>query len=473
MPTYNPLTSRVADQLAQIVGPDHLSYGDAAALEPFSRDETPDYRLAHMPEAVVHPASADEVAEILRLASVEQVPITPRGGGTGLAGGAIPVCGGIVLVLNRMNRMIDLDERNLMAVMEPGLVTRRINDISAPAGLCYAGYPMSYEDCHIGGNIATNAGGAKAIKYGMTGRYVSGLDVVLADGRQLSLGGRLVKNATDGVMLSMLIGSEGILGIITKIVLRLLPLPPVNVDLLATFATIDEAAAAVPKVVRGTGIIPCAVELMDRAAFVLGSEYVKQPSPAPSVKAALLISLDGLDDATVRKQAQIVRDFCLAQGAMDVEIAADPARSEAIWSIRRSIGSACNAQAKFQGDEDIVVPVSAIPALVSVYHELGRKYGLTMPAYGHAGDGNIHVHIFPAADWTTSQWDNAMDTLLPDLYSRVRKLGGKISGEHGIGCKRRKYLSLAVSEGYIQAMSAVKRALDPKNILNPNKVLTF
>lgn len=468
---YRPVTDAAVRRLAGIVGAEHVLWGDPEALKAYSRDETPDYRVAHLPEAVVKPASAEQVAEVLRLAGAENLPVTPRGGGTGLAGGAVPIHGGIVLALERMDRVVDLDAGNLAVVLEPGVVTRRINDVARPAGLCHAGYPMSLEDCHIGGNVATNAGGAKAVKYGTTRRYVEGLDVVTPGGRRLSMGGRLVKNATDATLLSLMIGSEGILGVVTRIILRLLPLPRADLDLMATFPSVQGGAAAAPVVIAASGIVPVACEFMDRLALDLGSRYAGEPPPAPAVRSALLISLDGQDAAQVRREADRVAEVCRRQGALDVELAADAARGERLWEVRRSIGPACNERSAFQGDEDIVVPVAAIPELVAAYHALSGKYGVMIPAYGHAGDGNIHAHVFPPADWSIERWDETMDRLLPELYDRVVGLGGKISGEHGIGVKRKKYLRRVVSPEYIRTLGAVKRALDPGNILNPGKVL--
>jgi len=467
----NDVTQRIADRLGEIAGPHNVIFGDAEALRPYSRDETPDYRLAHMPEAVVRPAGAEEVVEVVRLAAAEKVPITPRGGGTGLAGGAVPLRGGIVIALDRMARVIDLDRGNTMIVVEPGVVTRRINELAEPEGLLYAGYPMSLDDCHVGGNVATNAGGAKAIKYGTTGRYVAGLDVVTAAGRLLALGGRLVKNATDATLLRLMIGSEGILGVFTRVVLRLLPRPGAETALLAMFAAVAEAASAVPAIATGAGLLPAACEFMDRTALELGCRHVGEPVPPAKVAAALLISLDGPDELQVRRDAARVADICRRAGAADVEIAATPARAERFWEVRRSIGSACKERSAFQGDEDIVVPVAAIPRLVAFYHELSGRTGMTIPAYGHAGDGNIHAHFFPPAGWTPPQWDAAMDKALAELYARAAALGGRISGEHGIGVKRKKYLHLAVSADYLAALAAVKRALDPANILNPGKVV--
>jgi glycolate oxidase len=468
---YRPVTPGIVDRLAGIVGPGAVLWGDDEALEPYARDETPDYRLAHLPEAVVRPASAGEVAEVLRLAHAERIPVTPRGGGTGLAGGAVPVCGGIVLALERMDRLLDLDPVNMVAVLEPGVVTHTINEIAAPHGLFYAGYPMSLDECHIGGNVATNAGGAKAVKYGVTGRYVEGLDVVTASGERVSLGGRLVKNASDAMLLALLVGSEGILGVVTRVVLRLLPRPAANLEVLAFFPSVESAVQTVPRIVTQTGILPAACEFMDRRAFCLGCEYVGEPLPGAAVQAALLVTLDGTEMPEVRRQADRVADLCRHEGALEVEVAAEAARGQRLWEVRRSIGPACNERAAFQGDEDLVVPLAAIPALVAAYHALAEKYGLVVPAYGHAGDGNIHAHIFPDADWTEDRWDEVMGRLLPELYAEVARLGGKISGEHGIGLKRRPYLPMVVSEGYLRNLAAVKAALDPEGILNPGKVL--
>ncbi len=477
---FEPLTDHLLDRLRGIVGPEHVLTADAAegpeaqarrdALEPYSHDEVPDPAYRHMPEAVVRPASAEEVSEVLALAHVERIPVTPRGGGTGLAGGAVPICGGVVLALERMDRILDFDRTNLMAVLEPGVVTGHINEAARDLGLFFAGYPMSLDECHIGGNVATNAGGGKAIKYGVTARYVTGLEVVTAGGERMEVGGRLLKDATGYNLIGLLCGSEGTLGVFTRIVLKLLPVPRAAVDLFALFHNASEAIAAVPRLMTETGIVPASCEFMERSAFVAACRFLGEPEPDERAEAMLLVTLDGADEADVHREAKAVATLCSQAGALDVAEAQDEAAAERYWTIRRNIGKAFNASAEFQGDEDLVVPVSEIPRLIETLRRLAEKHGVEMPAYGHAADGNIHVHILPPPDWTRERWDRTEPQLLAELYPEIREMGGRISAEHGIGLKRKEHMPQVVSPVYLAQLRAVKRALDPRGVLNPGKI---
>jgi len=327
---YNPVTREIADELKSIVGEKYLVYGDEEKLEPYSHDEIVERAYAHMPEAMVRPRTAAEISEIIKLANRENIPVTPRGAGSGLSGGAVPLHGGIVLLCDRMNEILEIDTQNLMIVVEPGVVTADINEKLAGTGLFYAGYPMSLETCYIGGNVAENAGGGKAIKYGVTNRYVLGIEMVTPTGDIVKYGGKLVKDVTGYSMVQLMVGSEGTLGVFTKIILKLLPAPKLNVDLLCLFATADEAIAAVPKIMTEAGITPTAIEFMDRAAVKAACEYLNETIPYEKAAAMLLITVDGSDDEQIVREYETIGELCLANGAFEVYVADNHTTSERI-----------------------------------------------------------------------------------------------------------------------------------------------
>jgi len=467
---YSPVTPQVAGELKAIVGPQYVIYDDAEKLEPYSHDEVPDRQYAHVPECLVRPRTAEQIAAIMKLANRRRIPVTPRGAGSGLSGGAVPVYGGIVLLCDRMNRILEIDRANMMIVVEPGVVTSVINEVLAEHGLFYAGYPMSLETCYIGGNVAENAGGGKAVKYGVTGRYVVGLEVVTADGRIVTLGGKLVKDVTGYNLIQLMVGSEGTLGVFTKITLRLLPLPKASVDLLCLFETPRAAIAAVPKIMTAGGIIPTAIEFMDRPAVQKACEYLNETIPYRQAGAMLLITLDGPDARQVEREYEAVGEQCLSAGAIEVYVADNYTTSQRVWKVRRSIGEAFGIISQYQANEDLVVPIAAIPELVAAMQELARKYDLHIPAYGHAGDGNLHTRIVKNPDMPLDEWRRILPEVLHELYERTAELGGRVSGEHGIGHKRKKYMPMFVSQAYLDMLRSVKRSLDPENILNPGKI---
>ena len=467
---YNKLTSVHVDELRGIVGEKYVIYGDTERLEPFSHDEIPgkDYRA--MPEAVVRPRTAGEISEIMKLANREGIPVTPRGAGSGLSGGAVPVFGGIVLLTDRMNSIIELDRGNMMITVEPGVVSNEINEYLKEYGLFYAGYPMSMETCFIGGNVAENAGGGKAVKYGVTSRYVLGLEMVTPTGDIVQLGGKLLKDVTGYNILQLMVGSEGTLGIFTRIILKLMPLPKCQVDLLCLFKTSEEAINAVPKIITEGGLIPTSIEFMDKLAVKGACDYLNETLPYEEAGAMLLISVDGSDREQVEKEYEIIGEFCEKSGAFEVYVADNPTTSERIWKIRRNIPEAYGVYSPRQCGEDIVVPPAQIPEIIAKFAELSSRYGIMIPCYGHAGDGNLHARIVSDPKWTAEYWKGILPEILTEVYTLTKSLGGTLSGEHGIGCKRKKYMSCVVSEEYISLMRGIKNTFDPKGILNPGKI---
>ncbi len=468
--SFNPITAEIADQLRQIVGERYVIFDDAEKLQPFSHDEVPDPHYAHMPECLVRPDSPEQIAEIMKLANLEHFPVTPRGAGSGLSGGAVPIFGGVVLLCDRMNRVLDVDPDNMMIVVEPGLVTSVINDTVAEHGLFYAGYPMSLETCFIGGNVAENAGGGKAVKYGVTGRYVTGLEMVTPTGDIVQLGGKLVKDVTGYNMIQLMVGSEGTLGIFTKITLKLMPTPKSSVDLLCLFTTAEQAINVVPGIQMETGITPTAIEFMDQSSVREACEYLNESIPYQKAGAMLLITIDGADTEQVEREYEAVGELCLARGAIEVYVADNFTTSERIWKVRRNIAEAYALISPHQANEDLVVPPAAIPKLVAGMAKLAAKYDVHIPAYGHAGDGNLHTRIVKNPDWSMDDWDKTLPKILTELFKLTAGLGGRLSGEHGIGHKRKKYVPMFLEEAQIEMFRAVKRGLDPNNILNPGKI---
>jgi glycolate oxidase len=468
--SYNPVTEDILNALREIVGPRYVLAGDAEALQPYSHDEIPEPKYAHMPEAVVRPDSAEQIAAIMVLANRERIPVTPRGAGSGLSGGAVPIYGGIVLLCDRMNRILEVDRANMMVVVEPGVVTSEINLAVREFGLFYAGYPMSLETCFIGGNVAENAGGGKAVKYGVTSRYVVGLEVVTPTGRIVQLGGKLIKDVTGYNLIQLLTGSEGTLGIFTRITLKLLPLPKASVDLLCLFESLPQAIQAVPIIMTTGGIIPTAIEFMDQTAVRTACDYLNETIPYQRAAAMLLITVDGADAEQVTRDYDAIGELCLANGAYEVYVADNPTTSERIWSLRRNIPEALSLTTPHQTNEDLVVPIAAVAELVEQTAALAAQYDVGVCTYGHAGDGNMHTRVSMNPAWSLDRWEQTCPLIQKQLYELAGRLGGRISGEHGIGHKRKKYMPLVVDPGYIEMMQAIKRALDPGNVLNPGKI---
>jgi len=467
---YNPVTKRIVGELARIVGDKYVIYGDAEKLEAYSHDEIAEAKYAHMPEVAVKPANAEEISEIMKLANREKIAVTPRGAGSGLSGGAVPVHGGIVLLFDRMNKVLDIDRENMMVVVEPGVVTNEINALVRDDGLFYAGYPMSLETCYIGGNVAENAGGGKAVKYGVTGRYVTGLEVVTPTGQIVQLGGKLVKDVTGYNLIQLMVGSEGTLGIFTKITLKLMPLPKASVDLLVLFGSAEEAIAVVPKTMSAAGVIPTAVEFMDQTSVRASCEYLNENIPYTEAGAMLLITIDGADAEQVTAEYEAIGELCLAEGAIEVYVADNHTTSERIWRVRRNIAEAFKVVSPHQSLEDVVVPIAEIPGMVAGLEEISSRYDVPIPCYGHAGDGNLHATAVMNPSWSLEKWHKLLPEILTEIYKLTSSLGGTISGEHGIGHKRKEYMGLVVSDGYLEMAKAVKRSLDPNNILNPGKI---
>ncbi|MBD3181972.1 FAD-binding protein, partial [Candidatus Poribacteria bacterium] len=380
---FKPVTKSIIKELENIIG-QRFVITDDEKMEPYSHDEVAEDKNACMPEVVIKPRTAEEISKIVRLANREMFPITPRGAGSGLSGGAVPVCGGVVLSFERMNQILEIDEANMMVVVEPGVVTNDINDAIADKGLFYAGYPMSVETCFIGGNVAENAGGGKAIKYGVTERYIMGLQVVTPTGEIMNLGGKRVKDVTGYNLKQLMVGSEGTLGIITKIIIKLLPLPKEKVDLLVLFPDVKSAIGIVPKIMTIGGIIPTAVEFMDQLSVRASCQYLNEHLPYQQAGAMLLIEVDGSDEDVVQRDYDVIGELCMKNDALEVYVADNYTTQERIWSVRRNIAEAFKVVSPHQSLEDIVVPTASIPDLIPELDKISEKYSVQIPCYGHA-----------------------------------------------------------------------------------------
>jgi len=465
---YGAVTPAIVDELRRIVGAKGVLV-DEEKIEAYSHDETSAEEYGHLPEVVVLPAETAQVAAVVKLANRELIPITPRGAGSGLSGGAIPQFGGILLSLERMNRLIELDVGNMVAVVEAGMVTNDLATYVQERGLFFAGYPMSLQTCVIGGNIAENAGGGKAVKYGVTGRYVLGLELVTPEGEVVQLGGKLSKDVSGYDLKQLVVGSEGTLGIVTKAIIRLIGYPTAKSDLLALFKTPREAIDAVPAILA-KGTVPTSIEFMDQLSIRTSCEYLNESLPYEAAGAMLLIELDGTNADQVETDLIAVGDLCEQHGAIEVYVAEDRNTMERIWNVRRNIAEAFKVYSPVQSLEDIVVPTAKIPEIIPELERLSAKYGMKIPCYGHAGDGNLHATLVKSPDSSMEKWKEDEPKCLRELYRVVADLGGKISGEHGIGIKRKAYLAELIDPVELHLMRAIKRAWDPRNIMNPGKI---
>lgn len=467
---YGAVDDGLVAALVRICGEERVATDEKTLLN-YGRDKITEEHYAGRADVVVWPRSREVVVEIVRLAAARRIPITPRGGGSGLSGGAVPVHGGIVLAFERMNRILEIDEENLVVVLEPGVVTKELDRALEPYGLFFAGYPMSEEICRIGGNVAENAGGGRAVKYGVTGDYVLGLEVVTAGGELLRLGGRRIKDVTGYDLVHLFVGSEGTLGLITQITLRLLKRPAFRSAAIGFLP--DEAVLKdiTPALLRQLPSRPSAIELADATCLRLLKSLSKQWAWVPDDSAMLLVEFDGSDEAAVESDRDAAVSLMNGFGLEAVKSSRSPEEFEELWKIRKQIPWALMRTSPHQTMEDVSVPVSAAWPLIQATRELTSRRGVEIANFGHLGDGNIHCTPIMPPELKPEEWYRELKTLLPELYRIVFGLGGTISGEHGIGHKRAAYLPVVMGQAEIATLWAVKNALDPQGILNPGKIL--
>jgi glycolate oxidase len=454
------------DAFRGIIGESHV-YIDAEVLDAYASDETED--LHFLPDVVLKPRTTEEISAVMAICNEHRIPVTPRGAGTGLSGGALPHLGGVVLSLERMNSIIHIDERNLQVTTEPGVITEVLQNAVREKGLFYPPDPSSRGSCLIGGNIAENSGGPKAVKYGVVKDYVLNLEVVLPSGEIVWTGANVLKNATGYNLTQLLVGSEGTLGIVTKIVLRLLPHPQHDLLMLVPFRSAEQACAAVSAIFRA-GYTPSALEFMERDALEWVMRFV-DTSIVPiedDVVAHLLIEVDGNDMDLLLKDMEGIAAIVQEYDCSDILFADDAQQKAELWKLRRRVGEAVKSNSIYK-EEDTVVPRAELPNLLAGVKAIGNKYGFHSVCYGHAGDGNLHVNIIKG-DLSDEAWNGSLKEGIREIFFLVKKLGGTISGEHGIGLVQKEYLPIVFDEVQLGLMRGIKKLFDPNGILNAGKI---
>lgn len=455
------ITAEIMQRLKGIVGAEYVS----TAQEVIVANSQDALKQVFCAEAVVFPRTAEEIAAIMRLANEEKFYVTVRGGGVGYTGGAVPIRGGIVLATARLNQILEINQADLVAIVEPAVTNYQLQQAVEAQGLFYPPDPSSWRESFIGGNIALNAGGPRCVKYGNTKQFVLGLDFVTPTGEIINAGGRVPKNATGFHLEHLLIGSEGMLGIVTRCILRLLPKPEARRTALAIFATAQDACNCVADF-TSSGILPVALELLDRTSINAIEDF--EPSGLPrQAGALLLIEVDGLRESVAR-EAEIVRAMCAKHGAIQFREAADDTEADEIWEVRRKMSPAVARTGKIKLNHDAVVPRSKIPVMLEFLEGLGKRSGFLIPTFGHAGDGNLHINVMLQDDEEDTRRRGA--ATVQEVFAKAVALGGTISGEHGVGYAKAPYFDLAVTPPTLELMKTIKRALDPNGVLNPGKV---
>lgn len=456
------------NELVRLFGVENVKF-DHEEIEKYSRDETSGVE-GEIPLAVVFPTSTEQVSELMRWANERKVAVVPRGAGTGLSGGAIPTKNSVVVSLERMNKIIELDEKNLTISVEPGVITGEIQKIAEEHGLYYAGDPASSESSSIGGNVAENAGGVKVIKYGPTAFHVLGLEVVLPTGEVVHFGGKTLKNVTGYDMVRLFVGSEGTLGIVTKIVLRLVPRPKYAAVLLVPFGGIEDALLCVPKLLSQSGLLPASIEFMDKYSSEMASRFLNESVPNPGAECHLIFELESSDKQNLVKEYIELGEKLMQMNATEVYIADDRMQRMKIWRFRKAIAEGIIAFRPVHCMEDVVVPIVNMPKLIVSTYQIAQKHGLEVLNFGHVADGNVHVTFLKPERMQNDTWEQVLKEALEELYRTTVQLEGNLTGEHGVGLKRKKYLKMFLGEKEIELMKRLKRLFDPNNILNPGKI---
>ncbi|QHS60644.1 FAD-binding oxidoreductase [Chitinophaga agri] len=463
---FAKVNTRHLEAFREIVGPAYV-FADTESLDSYAHDETED--LHYLPEVVLKPDTTEQVSRIMRLCQEEKLPVTPRGGGTGLSGGALPQFGGVLISMERFNRILHLDDRNLQVTTEPGVITEVLQDAVKERGLFYPPDPSSRGSCFIGGNIAENSGGPKAVKYGVVKDYVLNLEMVLPSGDVIWTGANVLKNSTGYNLTQLVVGSEGTLGIVTKIVLRLIPLPKSNLLMLVPFRNAGNACAAVSAIFRA-GFTPSAMEFMERDALDWVSRYVDSTTVKieEDVQAHLLIEVDGNYPEVLMQEMEGIAGVVTEFDCGEILFAEDHQQKEELWKLRRRVAEAVKANSVYK-EEDTVVPRAELPVLLKGVKDIGRKYGFHSVCYGHAGDGNLHVNII-RGELTEDQWNGTLKEGIREIFQLVKQLGGTISGEHGIGLVQKSYMDIIFDNTEMQLMRQIKHVFDPNHILNRGKI---
>ncbi|MBL7702771.1 MAG: FAD-binding protein [Ferruginibacter sp.] len=454
------------DLFKNIVGETYV-FADAESLNNYAHDETEN--LHFIPDIVIKPRTTKEISQIMALCNKHKIPVTPRGAGTGLSGGALPQLGGVLLSMERMNSIIEIDERNLQVTTEPGVITEVLQNAVKEKGLFYPPDPSSRGSCFIGGNIAENSGGPKAVKYGVVKDYVLNLEIVLPTGEIMWTGANVLKNSTGYNLTQLIVGSEGTLAIVTKIVLKLLPHPKYDLLMLVPFNNLANAGAAVSAIFRA-GFTPSAMELVEINALKIVSKFVDSAvvPVTDEMEAHLIIEVDGNHMETLMAEMEAIAELLVQFECGDVFFADDAQQKAELWKLRRRVAEAVKIDG-YTIEEDTVVPRAELPALITGVKTLGKQYGFDVVCYGHAGDGNLHIRIKkPGSIYSLNNPD--VIPALQALFKLVKSLGGTISGEHGIGLIQKPYMDIVFDEAGLQLMRGIKKVFDPNNILNSGKI---
>lgn len=461
---YNKVTLEDIQKLKSIVGDLNVIVGN---------DINPDYAhdelggVMQMPEALVRVHTTEEISKIMKLACERTIPVTVRGSGTGLVGAAVPVEGGILLETTQMNQVLELDPDTLTVTVQPGVLLMELSAFCEENDFLYPPDPGE-KSATIGGNISTNAGGMRAVKYGVTRDYVRGLTVVMPNGEVMKLGGKIAKNSSGYSLKDLVIGSEGTLCIITEAILKLVPLPKVSVSLLVPFLNMKSAIEAVPKIF-GSKITPTAIEYMSRDTILFSESYLGKKFPDTKNDAYILLTFDGNTEDQVEADMKVVADLCLEIGALDVYIVDTEERKKSVWSARGAFLEAIKASTTEMDECDVVVPVNKVDEFIKFTHALQDEFKVRIPSFGHAGDGNLHVYICRDA-LDDKAWEEVLKATFDRMYEKAETLGGLVSGEHGIGYAKKEYLKKQYGDLPIELMKGIKRLFDEKNILNPQKI---
>lgn len=463
---YTPINPELKSKIEAIVGKSYV-FDDEETLYNYAHDETED--LHFMPELLVKPANPEEIGKLLQFCTEHKIPVTPSGARTGLSGGALPVNGGINLSLERLNKIIEIDERNLQATAETGVINQVFHMACKEKGLFYPPDPSSWGSSFLGGNLALNAGGPKAVKYGVTNAYVLNLEVVLPTGEITWTAANVLKNSTGYNLTQLMVGSEGTLGVITKVVFKLLPYPRHNLLMLVPFASAEKACEAVSAIFRA-GITPSGMEFMERDAIDWTLKFVDgvQLPIGPEVQAHLLIEVDGNHEEPLMQDCERIAEIVMDYEAGEVMFANSQSDKDVLWKLRRRVAEAVKSNSVYK-EEDTVVPRAELPELLKGVKEIGVKYGFRSVCYGHAGDGNLHVNIVKG-DMSDNAWNDDLPKGITEIFELVKSLGGTISGEHGIGLVQKKYLSIVFNQKMLELQRQIKKLFDPADIMNPGKI---
>ena len=461
---YNKVNSDDILKLKSIAGDDNVIFGDAINPD-YAHDELGG--IEKMPEVLVRVHTTEEISEVMKYAYQRTIPVTVRGSGTGLVGAAVPVEGGILLETTKMNKILEIDPDTLTVTVQPGVLLMELAAFCEDNDFLYPPDPGE-KSATIGGNISTNAGGMRAVKYGVTRDYVRGLTVVMPNGEIMKLGGKIAKNSSGYSLKDLVVGSEGTLCIITEAILKVVPLPKVSVSLLVPFADMKSAIEAVPKIF-GSKVTPTAIEYMSRDTILFSESYLGKKFPDTKNDAYILLTFDGNTDEQVDADMKAVADLCLSIGALDVYIVDTEERKKSVWSARGAFLEAIKSSTTEMDECDVVVPVNKIDEFIKFTHELAEEINVRIPSFGHAGDGNLHIYIC-RDELSDEKWEEVLKICFDRMYEMAEKMGGLVSGEHGIGYAKKNYLKKQYGMEQIELMKGIKNVFDPKNILNPGKI---